>query len=141
MKNIGKTIIAVIMAVTMLAATACSDKTPNDGNDLPNAQTTVTVRSALNTVKVLQDDDINAFGDAILSFEAAKGETEGAQLVLRAEADTSYDVTVSSLRWRYPRFSGYCICVKIYEHFKRFYWICGRSISGCDGSVGLHKKS
>lgn len=97
MKNIGKTIIAVIMAVTMLAATACSDKTPNDGNDLPNAQTTVTVRSALNNVKVLQDDDINAFGDAILSFEAAKGETEGAQLVLRAEADTSYDVTVSSL--------------------------------------------
>lgn len=97
MKNIGKTIIAVIMAVTMLAATACSDKTTNDGNDLPNAQTTVTVRSALNTVKVLQDDDINAFGDAILSFEAAKGETESAQLVLRAEADTAYDVTVGAL--------------------------------------------
>lgn len=94
MKNVGKTIVAAIMVITMLTATACSN--PQGGKPLP-PETEVTVRGALNTVKVLQDDDITSFGAAALSFEAAKGETEGAQLVLRAEADTSYDVTVSAL--------------------------------------------
>ncbi|WP_251616432.1 glycoside hydrolase domain-containing protein [Pumilibacter muris] len=101
MKRVAKVFLAVLMAATMLTAAACSDKTPaggmGGGDELPNAQTAVTVRGALNTVKVLQDEDINSLRDAALSFEAAKGETEGAQLVLRAEADTAYDVTVGAL--------------------------------------------
>ena len=101
MKRVAIVFLAVLMAAIMLTFTACADIKPSDGtgggDELPNAQTAVTVRGALNTVKVLQDEDINSLGDAALSFEAAKGETEGAQLVLRAEADTAYDVTVGAL--------------------------------------------
>jgi hypothetical protein len=58
----------------------------------------VTLKSALNTVKVLQDEDISALPQAAISFEAAKGETEGAQIIARSSQDVaSYDITFSDL--------------------------------------------
>lgn len=93
----GKKIMASVLAGVLAFCAACDDgSTPGGGN----TEVEVTIRSALNTVKVLRDEDISALPAASLSFEAAKGETEGAQLVLRAEGGnvSSYDVQVSDLQ-------------------------------------------
>ena len=94
MKKSLRKILTVCMAAIMCAMTGCSDKTPEPN---PSDDVNVQIKSALNTVKVLRDENVDALDSAKLSFEAAKGETEGAQIILRADGETTFDVAVSDL--------------------------------------------
>ncbi len=92
-----KMLLALLLAGVFACAPACGERGEPGGE---NMKAEVTVKSALNTVKVLRDEDISDLAPASLKFEAAKGETEGAQLVLRASgADVAtYDVSVGELK-------------------------------------------
>ncbi len=99
MKFFQKAVVC-LLALSMCGAMACS-KGKGNGNDDPShpsaPASTVQIASAYNTVKILQDEDISSLKAAELRFEAAKGETEGAHLVLRADGVAEYDVTVNDL--------------------------------------------
>lgn len=94
MKKSLRKILTVCMAAIMCAMVGCSDKTTKPN---PPANVNVQIKSALNTVKVLRDENIDSFAAAKLSFEAAKGETEGAQIILRADGEAQFDVAVNDL--------------------------------------------
>ena len=56
------------------------------------------VKSALNTVKILQEDDISSLPAAAVHIEAAKGETDGAQIIFHSDTDiAAYEISVSDL--------------------------------------------
>ena len=73
-----------------------------DSNTLKNSYESVLthteVKSASNTVKVLQEEDISNFSSPTLYYEAAKGESEGAQLIICPDADIKYDIQISDLK-------------------------------------------
>ena len=94
MKKHLRTILAVCMAAILCTMVGCSDTATKP---TPSGDVDVQIKSALNTVKVLQGDNIDSLAEAKLSFEAAKGETEGAQIILRADGDATFDVTVNEL--------------------------------------------
>ncbi len=90
-----KKLVAGVMTVASLAisvwGSGASVKTIAEGNDL-------IVKSAVNTVKIMQEEDISSLPEASVHIEAAKGETDGAQIVFRSDADIlAYEITVSDL--------------------------------------------
>ena len=92
MKRILKLMAAVLAGVFLFAGTACADNGEGGG-------TVYEVKSVANTVKVMRDDDISAYSDAAVSVQTAKGETEGAQFIVKPQSDvSSYDVAVSDLK-------------------------------------------
>lgn len=95
MKKSLHKIFVIALAAIMCTMVGC---TKNGSISTPPSEVNVQIKSALNTVKVLRDDGIDSLSDAKLSFEAAKGETEGAQIVLRSDGEATFDVTVSDLK-------------------------------------------
>lgn len=64
------------------------------------AEETCSLWSAPFTEKIKQEDtyDISAYGGAVISIDAARAETEAAQLVITAKKDVKYTVKVSDLK-------------------------------------------
>lgn len=85
-------ILAAVLCCTFGLAAACSDGagTPKEFN--------ATIKTVASTVKVMQNDEISSFADGKVAIEAAKGETEGGQILINCDKDIDeFDVTVSSL--------------------------------------------
>jgi len=86
----------ILCIVIILSLTSCSKKKTST----PSVADAVQLKSALNTVKIMRNEDIASLEDASksgLRFEGAKGETEGAQLILRTNKKLEYDVVLSDL--------------------------------------------
>lgn len=100
-RKIKRGLAYMLVGVTTLLTASCS-RTPAEENTTPALEEVgeVQVKSALNTVKIMQKEDIFQLNDAAtsgLSFEAARGETEGAQLILRTEGKAQFDVEFGDL--------------------------------------------
>ena len=63
-----------------------------------NPTANVTIKTALATEKYTQDEDISHLSEGTLSISAAKGETEGAQFIVKADQNIAYDFSVSDLK-------------------------------------------
>ena len=57
----------------------------------------LTLKSALNTVKVERSEDISSLPEASLSIEAARGESDGAQFIILSEEEREYTLSASAL--------------------------------------------
>ncbi len=57
----------------------------------------LTLKSALNTVKVERSEDISSLPAASLSIEAARGESDGAQFIILSEEEREYTLSASAL--------------------------------------------
>ncbi len=99
-KKMKRGIACILVGMTVLMSVSCS-KTPAEGTNPPaEAAGEIQVKCAYNTVKVMQTEDISGLSDARtagVSFEGARGETEGAQLILRTEGAASFDVEFGDL--------------------------------------------
>ena len=82
-----RSILAILLAgLLLLGASGCG----KDGG----ADAEFTVYSVSNNVKVRRDEDYARKGAAALDFEMAKNEVEGAQLIVNAQEDTTFNATV-----------------------------------------------
>ncbi len=93
-KKIKRGIIYMLIGATALTSVSC--------HRAPGMETAgeVQLKRAENTVKIMQTEDISKLEDAKTAgifFEAARGETEGAQLILRTEEPAQFDVRLSDL--------------------------------------------
>ncbi len=98
-----KKIITSLILILAMLTSACSLKLPGkDGKiveDAAGQKAQVDVRLALATEKYTQEADISALQKGTLCVAAAKGETEGAQFLVRSDIDIPYyNLTVSDLR-------------------------------------------
>ena len=95
-KRIKRWNCSLLSILIVLSITACDTKTSSNILKTEDVQ----LKSALNTVKVMRNEDISTLENATdsgLCFEGAKGETEGAQLILRTNQDVVYDVQLGDL--------------------------------------------
>ena len=91
MKKRIRMIGAVLAGAMLIFSVACT------GGSVEKAE--FAVKSVVNTVKIMRSDDISGYADASVSVQTAKGETEGAQLIVNATADVNgYEVRVSDLK-------------------------------------------
>lgn len=91
MKHIFKMMAAALAGILLLSCAACADDS--------RSETVFEVKSVANTIKVMRSDDISAYSDAAVSVQTAKGETEGAQFIVKPQSDvSSYNVAVSDLK-------------------------------------------
>lgn len=96
-KKMKRGIACILIGVMTLLSVSCKGA---DGGSPASAPGEVQVKSALNTVKIMQTEDISQLEEAAsagVSFEAARGETEGAQLILRTEKKAQFDVEFGDL--------------------------------------------
>lgn len=85
--------IIFLLLIVMVMTSACSQGVSKSGN----ADFVVKVAKA--TEKFTQDEDISSLPEGTLSIAAAKGETEGAQFIVKADKDVaSYEFSVSDLK-------------------------------------------
>lgn len=99
-KKMKRGIVFMLIGATALMSVSCSKTPAEDTNPSEEALGKVQVKSAYNTVKVMQTEGISGLSDAKtagLSFEGARGETEGAQLILRTEGAAQFDVEFGDL--------------------------------------------
>lgn len=83
-------IVSVVLSASFLFAVGCAE--------VPEGGTEVAVWGAYNTVKIMQDSDAFTHFDPKIEVQLAKGEREGAQLVLRPDHDVaSYDLVTADL--------------------------------------------
>ncbi len=100
----------LLAGMTVFLSVSCSGETPKsvdppkeavgEGEAAGEAVGEVQLKCACNTVKVTRTEDISALLDAKtegLFFEGARGETEGAQLILRTEGTARFDVEMGDL--------------------------------------------
>ena len=100
MKKIKKTIMTATLAILVVFSVGC-DGSANSPAPLKAEE--VTVWSAPATEKILQDKSVDFYSDIKtepkISLTMAKGEFEGAQVIITPERDVDYyNVTVSDLR-------------------------------------------
>jgi hypothetical protein len=81
-----KRLLTIFIIFVMLTGVVACNKTGNSGG---NQSKGYTVYSAPNTVKVRRDEDYANKGNAVLNFEMAKNEYEGAQIIVNAKSDTT----------------------------------------------------
>ena len=92
MKFFKKAMLFVVSAVFLFSSVAC------DGKGNAQGDNDITMKSLYNTLTVERSADISGYSDAVFAVEAAKGETDGAQIVINPESRiSSYTASVSDL--------------------------------------------
>ncbi len=79
--------IAALAAVTLFGAYGCNAQESK-------GEKAYTVYSASNNVKIMREEDYANKGPAKLNFQLAKNEVEGAQIIVNAQKDTTFNATI-----------------------------------------------
>ena len=90
MRRMKKCCASLLLAICCLAAAGAPGQ-------VGFATEEIAVKSALNTVKLEQTEEIGGLPNADLRVEAARGESEGAQFVVRSAAARNYTLTAGDL--------------------------------------------
>lgn len=98
-KNVvfNKVILSLILVLVCLVF-AFSNNVVIEKIESANAESSVMIRTPYSTQKITQEEDISAYKSGKLEISAAKGETEGGQIIFRPDKDVArFEANVSDL--------------------------------------------